>query len=59
VGHHLATRIVAPLVEGCKLWREEGGGSHQGRITALAVGDQGRLVISGGEDKRVIIWRPE
>ena len=45
------------LVEGCEVWRE--GAAHEGRVTALAVGDQGRLVISGGEDRRVIIWRPD
>jgi hypothetical protein len=45
------------LVEGREVWRDQAG--HDGRVTALAVGDQGRLVISGGEDRRVIIWRPD
>jgi factor associated with neutral sphingomyelinase activation len=34
-------------------------GGHQGRITALAVAAGGGTVVTGGEDRRVILWRAE
>ena len=35
--------------------------AHVGRVTAMAVGrDRGNLiVVTGGEDRRVIVWRPQ
>ena len=41
--------------------REAGrwGGGHQGRVTALVVGEGAGLVATGGEDRRVVLWRPE
>jgi len=35
--------------------------AHSGRVTALAVGvDGGKVVVvTGGEDRRVIVWRPQ
>ena len=34
---------------------------HVGRVTAMAVGrEEGKMiVVTGGEDKRVIVWRPQ
>ena len=40
--------------QGTRIWSEK---VHEGRITALAVLDQGGQIISGGEDRRVIAWR--
>ena len=34
-------------------------GGHSGRVTAMAVSPDGRQVVTGGEDRRVVIWRVE
>ena len=43
------------LMHARRLWAEER--VHDGRITALAVVDCGRGFVSGGEDRRVIVWK--
>ena len=54
VGGGRGTLQVWNLLQGTKILAEK---VHEGRISALAVLDQGRTVLSGGEDRRVIAWR--
>ncbi|XP_023319661.1 protein FAN [Eurytemora carolleeae] len=54
VGGGRGTLQVWNLLQGTKIHAEK---VHEGRISALAVLDQGRTVLSGGEDRRVIAWR--
>ena len=56
VGGGRGTLQVWNLLQGAKVWAEQ---AHQGRVSALAVLEAGRRIVSGGEDRRVIVWRTE
>jgi len=33
--------------------------AHQGKVTCFTVSQDGNVIVTAGEDKRVIVWRPE
>jgi len=54
IGGGRGTLQVWNLLEPREIWLERT--AHQGRITALTVINNGKQVISGGEDRRLIVW---